>query len=40
MLTDDWMIPLVATLLGTATGNAWDLLLSVGAIENAPGKTE
>lgn len=35
MLTDDWMLPLVATLLGTATGNAWDLLLSVGATQNA-----
>lgn len=33
LLTDPWMIPLVATLLGTATGNAWDLLLSVGAAQ-------
>lgn len=33
LLTDPWMIPLVATLLGTATGNAWDLLLAVGAAQ-------
>jgi len=34
LLTDGWMIPLVATLLGTATGDAWDLLLAVGTAQN------
>lgn len=33
LLTDTWMIPLVATLLGTATGNAWDLMLRAGAAQ-------
>jgi len=34
LMTDGWMIPLIATLLGTATGDAWDLLLAVGAAQN------
>jgi len=34
LLTDGWMIPFVATLLGTATGDAWDLLLAVGTAQS------
>lgn len=37
LLTNIWMIPLVATLLGTATGNAWDLMLRAGTVQTAPG---
>lgn len=40
LVTDGWMIPLVATFLGTATGNAWDLMLRAGVVQGAARSAE